>query len=241
MRVVMMSDLHLRGLDDPNQERLVGLLDQLEMDQLIVLGDLFHHWWGFQGAVVADYVPTCAALLRLKARGVSIVFVCGNHDFALGDFFVETLGAELRSAHRRELDGVPYLLAHGDEADRSLGYRLLSALLRGRGFAALMSLLGPSAGMSLLRRMAGASRARPAPVAALVAAQERWAAEQIRAGARVVVLGHSHALGERSLEGGQLFNLGDWRDGPVWLEVVNGSPRLHTSSFHPSSTNPPID
>ncbi len=230
MRVVMLSDLHLTGLDDPNQDRLVALLDRLEMDQLIILGDLFHHWWGFTGAVPEGYIPTCAALLRLRRRGVPILYVVGNHDFALGSFFTDTLGVEVRPAHLRTLDGVPFYLAHGDEADTSAGYGLTRRLLRGAPFAVLMRLLGPSAGLGLLRRLAGASRAHPAPSGPLVEAQRRWAQARLREGAQVVVLGHSHALGETALEGGALFNLGDWRDGARWLEVLDGVPRLLSES-----------
>lgn len=226
MRVVMISDVHLTGLDDPRQDQLVRLLDALDADALYLLGDVFHHWWGFRGEVPSAYGPVCAALERLAGRGVGILVVPGNHDFALGPFFHETLRAEVRGAHLRELDGQTWCLAHGDEADRSLGYRLLRAVLRGRAFGALMGALGPRRGMRLLEAMAGASRDRPASQEWLLAAQREWAQARIREGARVVVLGHSHAPGMTALDGGSLINLGDWRDGPRWLEVVDGVPSL---------------
>lgn len=226
MRAVMISDLHLSGPDDPNQARLVTWLDGLEADVLFILGDLFHHWWGFDRAIPELYAPACEALLRLRARGVRLCYVPGNHDFALGPFFEEVLGAEIRPAHARSLDGEPYYLAHGDEADSSWGYRGLSLLLRGRAFRLLMHHLGPRRGMELLRKMAGTSRAYPAPSGPLLEAQRVWAQARVLEGARYVVLGHSHALGLTPLEGGALYNLGDWRDGPRWLEVQNGVPRL---------------
>ena len=226
MRFVMISDVHLEGLDDPNQAALVRWLDGVEADELVLLGDVFHYWWGFPGAVLVEYAPVCAALLRLRSRGVALRIVPGNHDFALGPFFSEQLGAVISGHHALSLDGVPYHLAHGDEADETWGYRGARLVLRGRPFAGLMRLLGPARGVDLLRRLAGTSRAYPAPRAALLDAQRRWAAVRIAEGARYVVLGHSHAPGIEELEGGSLINLGDWRAGPVWLEVVGGVPEL---------------
>lgn len=226
MKFVMLSDLHLEGLADPNQERLVRFLDRLEADELVLLGDLFHHWWGFPDVVLSRFVPAAAALLRLRARGVPISMVPGNHDFALGAFFHDTLGVQVRESHLRVLDGVPFVLAHGDEADSRWQVQLSRRLLRGPAFAATIRALGPARGHALLRRLAGASRAHPASQAALVAAQRAWAAARLQEGAAVVVLGHSHAPGETALPGGRLFTMGDWSGTPWWLEVEDGAPRL---------------
>lgn len=95
MTTVMVSDAHLEGIDDPNQVAMVKWLDALRVSRLCILGDLFHHWWGFQGAVMDDYVPVCAALLRLVSHGTRLHVVPGNHDFALGPFFRHTLRATL--------------------------------------------------------------------------------------------------------------------------------------------------
>jgi UDP-2,3-diacylglucosamine pyrophosphatase LpxH len=173
-----------------------------------------------------EYAGVCEALRRLARRGVWLGMVPGNHDFAAGPLFTEELRADVRPAHAETLDGVRYHLAHGDEADASLGYRLTRATLRGSAFAALMERLGPQRGGRLLRALAGASRDRPAPQAALLEAQRTWAQARVEEGAQVVVLGHSHAPGLTPLRGGTLINLGDWRDGPRWLEVEGGVPTL---------------
>lgn len=226
MRVVMISDVHAAGPDDPRQAALEAFLDALQADRLYLLGDVFHHWWGFRAGTLPEYAGVCRALRALRQRGVGLVMVPGNHDFRAGPFFEDELGAEVRPAHRVELDGSAFFLAHGDEADSSPGYRLTRAALRGRAFATLMERLGPEQGGRLLRGLAGASRDRPASQAALVEAQRVWAQARVDEGARVVALGHSHAPGVTALVGGSLYNLGDWRDGPRWLEVEDGQPRL---------------
>ncbi len=50
MYAAMLSDAHIRGLDDPNQHQLVEWLDQLDASRLFLLGDIFGFWWGFPDA-----------------------------------------------------------------------------------------------------------------------------------------------------------------------------------------------
>jgi len=226
MRVVMVSDAHLEGLHDPAQHALVSWLDQLECDHLLLLGDIFHHWWGYRGVVSQRYVPICAALLRFSRRGLPVTFVPGNHDFAVGPFLRDEVGVEVQGHHSRELDGVRFHLAHGDEADASVGYALTRAFLRGRPFAALMRALGPARGEALLRRMAGASRHHPADPGPLLSAPQRWARQRLKNGAQVVVLGHIHVLAHVRFAEGDVIHLGDWAQYRSYLEVEDGVPRL---------------
>ena len=201
MRVALISDLHIDGADDPTQAAFVDWLDALYVDQLVLLGDIFHAWWGFEGTVPVDYLATCAALQRVRARGIGLVVVPGNHDFALGPFFTKTLGAEVRGAHVRQVDGRQICMAHGDEADRSAGYRWTTRILRGRPFSVLMRALGPARGMRFLHQLAGRSREHMAAAGPLLQAQESWAQRRIAEGAELVVVGHLHHPGIVSLDG----------------------------------------
>lgn len=226
MKLVILADAHLEGLHDPSQAALVNWLDRLEADELVLLGDIFHHWWGFPGAVATEYIPVCAALLRLTGRGIPLTCLRGNHDFALGPFFRETLGACIRGPHARTIDGVTYYLAHGDEADRSYRYRTARAVIRSRPFAVLIRAIGPAPAQALLRRLAGASRDRPAEPARLLQAQRTWAAERIAEGARYVVLGHAHAPGLIDLGRGTVICAPDWASQRRWLEIRDGLPAI---------------
>lgn len=227
MRVVIFSDVHVVGFDDPVQAQLVRFLAGLEADQVWILGDLFHAGWDFRGRVASGIAATVEALQALCTRGVTLGFIAGNHDFGLASLLERQLGAEVREAHVRDMDGTRVLLAHGDEADTSLGYALTRGLLRSAAFDALVVALGEERGTRLLLRLAGASRDYPAPRGRLVEAQARWAEARLaELDASIAVLGHSHALGETALPHGRLFNLGDWRDGPRWLEIADGRPTL---------------
>jgi UDP-2,3-diacylglucosamine pyrophosphatase LpxH len=218
MRVVMVSDVHLEGLNDPVQRDFVRWLDALEADELFMLGDVFHHWWGFSGAVMTPYVPVCAALLRLRERGVGITFVPGNHDFRAGPFFTEVLGAEVRAMHLRQVQGRSVFLAHGDEADTSAGYALTRWALRSWAFDGFVRLLGAGWAWRFLRRLAGRSRAQPADQRALLARQRRWAQTKLTEGNELVVLGHVHHMGIHRTGVGAVIHLGGWCDERSWLD-----------------------
>ena len=213
MRVIVVSDAHLVDLADPNQHKMVRWLEALievGLDELILLGDIFHHWWGFPGVVATEYVPICSALLRVRAAGIRIRFIPGNHDFAAGSFFEQTLSAEISGPIGLTLAGHRFYLAHGDEADTSRSYWLTRAVLRGPLFAMLMRMLGPVYGMAMLRRLAGSSRDHMGDQQPLLAAQRAWARPHLSGGAEYVVMGHVHSPGMVALPEGTVVHLGDW-------------------------------
>jgi len=225
VRVALISDVHLEGgPTDSVQPAFTAWLDALDVDQLFLLGDIFHAWWGYDDVVPEGLVPTCAALERVRDRGIALHMVPGNHDFALGSYFLDTLGVQVHAPHIRTFDGVSYFLAHGDEADDSTGYRLARGLLRSRPFAAFMWCLGPSRGWQLVRQLAGSSRHSPADPAALRARQEDFARPFLDTDADYAVMGHIHAPGQSA--DGRLIHLGGWGDDRTWCLVEDGHPRL---------------
>ncbi|MCK6502348.1 UDP-2,3-diacylglucosamine diphosphatase [Myxococcota bacterium] len=222
MRVHLLSDAHLTGLDDPAQDDLVRWLDQLHCDRLVLLGDLFHAWWGFPGVVWSGYVPVCAALLRARRRGVQLFFVPGNHDFTVGTFLADEVGLQVRGTHVQVIGGLRFLLSHGDEVDDSAGYRVTRAVLRGRPFAGLLRILGPARSHVLLLRLAGASRHQAHDPSPLLDRQRAWADRRLGVDADVVVMGHIHVPALERRRGGIFVNLGDWAEHRSWLEVGEG-------------------
>lgn len=226
MRAAFVSDAHLTALDDPAQRDLVTWMDGLEVDALYILGDLFHHWWGYADVIWAPYVPVCAALHRLSRRGVAITMVAGNHDFALGSFLRDAVGILEEPAHRARLDGPRLFLAHGDEADRSPAYARARRLLRGQPFAGLMRLLGPARGHALIRRLAHESRLRPEHQARLLDQQVNWARERLREGADAVLMGHAHHPLIRRDAAGLIVHLGDWSSRRSWAKLDGEHLRL---------------
>jgi UDP-2,3-diacylglucosamine hydrolase len=232
MKRLFISDAHLTGLEDPNQALLVELLDQTDAEEVYFLGDIFHFWWGRKDFRDPEFEPLLQAIAGLKKRGIGRFWVRGNHDFHLGPVLEEDLGVVAADRFDLQVHGAQVLLVHGDEADTSLGYRLTRSLLRGRPFAGLMRLLGPTGAKRLGRALAGASRHETGPKIALLEAQRDWASARCKEGADVVVLGHSHAAGIQSVEGGKLVNLGDFAQAHTFLEMDEGLRLCRWDSGH---------
>ncbi|MDP2313076.1 MAG: UDP-2,3-diacylglucosamine diphosphatase [Pseudomonadota bacterium] len=219
MRVALLSDAHLAGPDDPNQRRLLRFLASLEADRLCLLGDIFQHWWHFGAAPFPAYAPVVDALRRF-----SLSFVPGNHDFHAARYFRDVLGAEVAPVLTPRWDGLAVHLTHGDEVDASFGYRAVSAVLRGRPFAAAVDAMGPDRAWRFLAHVSGHPSGTPNP--ALCARQVALAAARMREGFGLVVSGHTHAPGQHPVAGGTYVNLGDWVTHHTWLLVEDGRPTL---------------
>jgi len=216
MRVVLLSDAHLRGPDDPNQAHLLAFLAGLRADRLCLLGDIFQCWWHFGTRPFDAYVPVVEAL----RGGPPLIFVPGNHDFHAARFFQAELGAEVASSLEVNWDGLRVHLAHGDGVDASPGYTTITALLRGRTFARLVDAMGHDRAWTFLRRVAGEPHGVPSE--ALVAAQRLEAQQHIARGVDLVVRGHTHAPELTRLQEGHFANLGDWVSHHTYLVVSDG-------------------
>ena len=155
MRVSVIADVHCRGSEDSAQRSFVEWVSALDVDELWILGDLFHFGWAFDGCVQPVFQDVMDALGDLDRRGCRIVFVPGNHDFGVADLFKDVLNADVRGQHIRSIDGLRVSLSHGDEFDASWRYRWFRWGVRSRLFASLINALGPKRGSSVLKRMAG--------------------------------------------------------------------------------------
>ena len=232
MKVIFIADAHLTGLGDPAQRRLVEFLTTLadsdadRPDKVVLLGDIFDFWTGFKSVVYQRYVPVLSALLGLRARGVKLLYVEGNHDFLMGEFFTDVLGADVHGDNcRLSLEGKEVYLAHGDAVAMSLGYATWRAFLRGRIFRLLKKLTSPALVMSVAEMLSRRSRSYGKRAEALDRRLKEFARRRIMSGFDVVVLGHSHRPGVHVVgdetRGGVYANPGSWIDG-YYLAYADG-------------------
>ena len=117
MKTVFISDTHLYGLADKNQQTLVDLLDRIKEDTnlLIILGDLFDFYVGDNKKAREEYRPLLDKLLEIKEKGIGIKYLEGNHDFFLGSFFSRDIEVEIYPDFlEMELERKRIYLAHGD-------------------------------------------------------------------------------------------------------------------------------
>ncbi|MEC7983890.1 MAG: metallophosphoesterase, partial [Myxococcota bacterium] len=155
MPAVFVSDVHLLETANPKDSAFLRWLESLSDVTLYILGDLFDLWWSFEDYVPIGYRAVCQCLRDKVQQGMSIYFVGGNRDFS--SRYLLSLGIQPLSCGIYSIEGRSIYLAHGDEADRSTGYRLVKTVLRSRSFAQAMSWLGPEKGYRLLRYLKSGS------------------------------------------------------------------------------------
>jgi UDP-2,3-diacylglucosamine hydrolase len=215
MKVVFIADAHLKGLDDPVQpsiERFFLALAEAPPSTLVILGDLFDFWTGLNDVVYYRYFPVLSALKELS-RKTRIVYLEGNHDFLMGPFFTEFLGAEVYGDFAElAVEGKRIYLSHGDIMDRSIGYRILRRFLRSGVFRILVAALPPSfvwkaAGWSS-KKSRGGERCEK-----IEKAIEKEADKILKNGFDCVILAHSHIAAVKE-DGQKVYaNPGSFREG----------------------------
>lgn len=217
MRMVFIADGHLKGLSDPNQSALVRFLDEVKADTLAVMGDLFDFWTGSNAVAKAQYAPVLEAFLRLRKRGVKIMYFEGNHDFSMGPFFINDLKAQVfEGLSEVKLGQNHCVLGHGDTIEMSSGYRLWRAYLRSPLFKIMAAIATPPAVWAIANRLSKKSRKRSYPVKENFTEKKlrEFAKDRIGRGADIIVLGHSHEAGVTRMEAagreGVYANPGSW-------------------------------
>lgn len=116
MATHFIADLHLQaarpGLADIFHRYLAGPARSAQA--LYILGDLFEYWLG-DDASLDEHGSTIAALQALSLSGVTVFFMRGNRDFAVGPAFERACGMRiLADPLMIDLYGTPTLLSHGD-------------------------------------------------------------------------------------------------------------------------------
>lgn len=232
MKIIFIGDAHLRGLADPNQKRLVKFLDGLgDVDTLVLLGDVFDFWTGFKGVVYWQYVPVLNSLIRLRESGVHIIYLEGNHDFAMGEFFKGVLGASVfPNSVETELDGMKVYLAHGDVIAGGFGHALWRHFLRSAVFRLAARATGEQFVWNTAMRMSTKSRAYNKGCEKIEAKLKAYALWKIKNGARAVILGHSHVAGvhkEKAAGKTAVYaNPGSWVNNGSYLLYEEGEFRV---------------
>ena len=87
------SDIHL-GAGGPAaaravEKRFVAWLDEVsrDADAVFILGDLFDFWFEYKRVVPKGFVRVLGKLCELTDRGIRVVFMTGNHDMWVRDYF----------------------------------------------------------------------------------------------------------------------------------------------------------
>lgn len=185
---------------------------------LVIMGDFFDFWFGFRNLapLKKQYKDLLDLLKVLRADGVRVIYLEGNHDFCMGPYMTEELGIEVyeRSAEI-DLDGRRVYLAHGDLVHPPMSHRLFTWCLRNRVTYGLISFLGPRVVIAIAKQWSAGSRGRNMERSPEIIDRLRLFAERkLHEGFDTVILAHSHlpeaiTIDTRGGEG-TYFNVGNW-------------------------------
>jgi UDP-2,3-diacylglucosamine pyrophosphatase LpxH len=217
-RAAFISDVHL-GTRGCQAGRLLEFIRVLECDTLYLVGDIVDGWkmksgWYWPQA----HNDVVQKVLRLARKGVTVVYIPGNHDDRIRDFCGVHFGGVVvaRDAIHEAADGKRYLVTHGDEFDGVIQHAKWLAFLGDWGYRALLTL---NTHFNRLRRLLGLGdwslsayvkhRVKNA-VAFIDKFEEAMAEEARRRGVDGVICGHIHHAELREIKGVAYVNDGDW-------------------------------
>jgi len=212
-----LADVHLPLSPGPRTNRFLRYLrscDPREVDQVFLLGDLFHYWIPSSTLVREAYAEVLAEIRRAGRRGVRFHFCPGNRDFLFGSgsdpelrkFIVfHPEGTVVELGPRRAY------VSHGDDlCVADWGYRAWKRFARSAPALFLFHRLPERWREWMVNRLSRASREMAG--GKTVAVPERVYDEIFRRGVDVVIHGHLHPSGSVCVKG----RTGETRVLPSW-------------------------
>ncbi len=181
--------------------------------RLVLLGDIFHVWVGFEAFETPEVAEVTAALEEVRQQGLRVDYIEGNRDFFLdkgpyGRFFdAVTLETSFEAGGRR------YLVVHGDGLnDRDRKYRFwrwlskstLSRLLVRR----IPSVLARRIVHSTDERLSRTNFKHKAQIPEAVIRD--YAEQRLKEGYDALLLGHFHEARRWAVKGGEVILLEAW-------------------------------
>jgi UDP-2,3-diacylglucosamine pyrophosphatase LpxH len=218
VRSLFLSDVHL-GMKASRAEALLEFLRIYDAETIYLVGDIVDGWalrghWYWPQA----HNDVVQKLLRKARKGAQVIYVPGNHDEFLRNFYGTHFGGiEVRDhAVHETADGRRLLVIHGDQFDFVIRHAKWLAHL---GDAAYDCALLLNRWMAAIRRKMGlpywslsawAKLKVKNAVNVIGRFEEELARDARKRGCEGVVCGHIHSPIIRDIGGIAYFNTGDW-------------------------------
>lgn len=218
-----MADAHLGQVPRAVEAAFHAFLEQVPRpgDHLLINGDLFDFWFEYGAVIPRKHFSSVARLQAVRARGVAVTFVGGNHDRWGGKFLTDDLGIAFHGGEAElDLAGRRTFVAHGDGlTEQHWSARLMHRITRHPATIWTFRHLHPDLGFWIADKLSGTladSTKDRAVLDRAAEAQRVWACEllQRRPELRLVVLAHTHRPRLETLADGRAYlNPGAFLDG----------------------------
>lgn len=233
MRILFISDLHLKESDSATTDRFFSFMCTVApgADALYVMGDLFHVWLG-DALIPHDEFAQSAIFefAKLSRAPTSIFFIVGNRDFMLDAGFAMACGGKLLPEQAViSLGNERALILHGDElCTDDLRYQRARRILRSRWFKAFGNALPYWIRRQIATRLRSASKSHKASATMQILDANRDAINATFAKHNVALMihGHTHRPTDETLEVNgekkRRIVLSDWQQDFGYLEWIDG-------------------
>ena len=229
-RVIVVADAHLGQVPAATEAAFHAFLDQVPQpgDHLLINGDLFDFWFEYRAVIPRKHFASVAKLQEVRARGIPITFVGGNHDRWGGDFLRKDLGIAFHGDEAElELAGRRAFVVHGDGlTEQHWSATLMHRVTRHPITIWTFRMLHPTIGFWIAdlfsRHLADTTRDR-AVLDRASAAQRKWAAQLLtrRPDLSLVIMAHTHRPVVDTLPDGRAYlNPGAFLDGGRYAVVT---------------------
>jgi UDP-2,3-diacylglucosamine hydrolase len=191
VKIIFFSDVHITRTSVNRAALTLRFISDYceDADMVVVLGDLFDFYHGYNGYIYPWYRTIVDSLKGLVDRGKRVVFLEGNHEFAMGKYFEDYTGVTCAAEMSLDVDGKKVFLAHGD----GFASFSLARLLKRPFFYRIMDLLGPGLtwrAVTLARPFLSRRNKKYSEVVRDIFRSR--ARGKLSEGYDVVILGHSH-------------------------------------------------
>ncbi len=231
-RVIVVADAHLGQVPAAVGTAFHAFLDQVPQpgDHLVLTGDLFDFWFEYPTVIPRKHFGTLAKLQAVRARGIPVTFVGGNHDRWGGTFFTQDLGIDFFGGEAElDLAGQHTFIAHGDGlTEQHWTGAFMHRFTRHPVTIAVFRVLHPTIGFWIAdlfsRHLADNTKDR-AVLDRAAAAQRRWAADFLarRPDVSLVIMAHTHRpVVDRLPDGRAYVNPGAFLDGGRYAVITPG-------------------
>jgi UDP-2,3-diacylglucosamine pyrophosphatase LpxH len=199
VRTLFLSDIHL-GTKGCQADALIDFLREYEADDIYLVGDIVDGWqlksgWYWPQA----HNDVVQKILRKARKGARVVYIPGNHDEFLRDYYGTHWGGieVVEDAVHVAANGLRYLVIHGDLFDVVIRHARWLALLGDKAYELAIRL---NTICNTMRKAFGLT----------YWSLSQWAKLRVKNAVNGVICGHIHHAAIRRSGRFCYINCGDW-------------------------------
>jgi UDP-2,3-diacylglucosamine hydrolase len=191
MKIIFFADAHLDRRHYRRAQSVEAFVRDIceDADMVVVLGDLFEFYHGHDGYIYPWYRNVIDGFKHITAKGKTVYFIEGNHEFDMGSFFESYTGIKCVKNLIINIEGKKTFISHGHEIKKLC----LENALKSRVIYALMNLFGPEFTwkIAMVVRVFLSKKKRHYNKK-IQNAFRKYAQRRLDEGYNVVILAHSH-------------------------------------------------